>query len=197
MKIRNMNLQDLDEVIFIHMNSFKNFFLSSLGEDFLYVYYKSVLLNSNSVCKVYVNTNNKILGFIVGSTDSRFFYRKLIISNLYSFLILGIKLFFKNPLFIYRLIMNLDKKKKNKEINGAEILSISVLNNVSSKGIGSKLLFEFEKKIKKNNIESISLTTDKYNNSNVLKFYDKNNYKIYYEFKSFPNRIMYKLIKKI
>ena len=62
-------------------------------------------------------------------------------------------------------------------------------------GIGKKLLSEFENQIAAKGINIMTLTTDADFNDSVLKFYKKSGYSVYYDFETFPNRKMLKLIK--
>ena len=77
------------------------------------------------------------------------------------------------------------------------MLSIGVLIEKKGLGIGKGLLFEFEQIINKENIKRVSLTTDFNSNDGVLKFYKSMGYDVYYEFVTYPNRKMFKLIKKL
>jgi ribosomal protein S18 acetylase RimI-like enzyme len=79
----------------------------------------------------------------------------------------------------------------------AELLSIGVNPDIQGKGIGKLLLTNLEKKLKDKRIIDLSLTTDYYNNEKALKFYKALNYEIMYDFIAYPNRKMYRLIKKL
>ena len=43
----------------------------------------------------------------------------------------------------------------------------------------------------------ISLTTDYYNNEKTIAFYKKMGYAVLYEFVTYPNRKMYRMIKNL
>ena len=64
-------------------------------------------------------------------------------------------------------------------------------------GPGQNLLSKFENNVREKGINTITLTTDADSNHSVIKFYKKSGYKVYYEFVTFPNRKMLKLLKKI
>ena len=131
-----------DQIAKIHLKSFPNFFLTTLGYSFLKTYYKSCA-----------------------------------------------KRLFKN--------LGKGKNVNNDDGNYAELLSIGVSPDKNGLGIGQKLLVEFENKVKEKGINVITLTTDADANDNVLKFYKKSGYEVYYEFVTYPRRKMFKLIKKI
>ena len=69
--------------------------------------------------------------------------------------------------------------------------------DVGIRGIGSAIIHFFECEAKSQGVDRVSLTTDLYENKNVLAFYKKNGYEVYYEFMAYPNRKMVRLIKKI
>ena len=95
------------------------------------------------------------------------------------------------------MIRNLSKKGDgviDKE-DYAELYSIGVSRNVQGKGIGKKILIETEKELKTMGVERVSLTTDYFNNEQAVGFYHSVGYKLLYEFVTYPNRKMYRLIK--
>ena len=51
--------------------------------------------------------------------------------------------------------------------------------------------------MKKEGVIYVSLTTDYDNNNKAVGFYNSMGYKILYEFVTYPNRKMYRLIKKL
>jgi len=44
---------------------------------------------------------------------------------------------------------------------------------------------------------NLSLTTDYDNNEKAIQFYERLGYEIYYDFITYPNRKMYRMIKKL
>ena len=63
-------------------------------------------------------------------------------------------------------------------------------------GIGKKLLIATEEDVAKHN-SKISLTTDYYNNEKTIGFYHSLGYQDYYEFVTYPDRRMYRMIKNL
>lgn len=198
MKIRKLNIYDSKKVVEIHLNSFKDFFLSTLGERFLYTYYKSCLKSNESIAICATDEKDNLVGFSVGSIHSKGFHKRLIKENLLAFIVQGIIILFSNPKAIIRLLNNLGKNSNSEDKgNYAELLSIGVLTGLNGQGIGKELIKSFEEVAKLRNAKEIALTTDLNNNNKVLEFYYKNGYSVYYDFTAYPNRRMYKLIKKI
>jgi GNAT superfamily N-acetyltransferase len=64
-------------------------------------------------------------------------------------------------------------------------------------GVGRALAKSFEDEAKKRGCKRICLTTDYYDNDEVIAFYFHSGYKIFYEFVTYPHRRMYKLIKEL
>ena len=188
-----------DQIAKIHLKTFPNFFLTTLGYSFLKTYYKSCTNSSEaiSIC-AFDDQTNTLLGFSVGCLNSKGFNKRLIYTNLGIYTYQTLILLFTKPIALVRLLKNLTK---GSDVNDkgiyAELLSIGVIPNKNGLGIGQKLLVEFENEVKQNGVKTITLTTDADSNDNVLKFYKKSGYRIYYDFIAYPNRKMFKLIKEI
>jgi ribosomal protein S18 acetylase RimI-like enzyme len=108
----------------------------------------------------------------------------------------AILLLFTKPIALIRLYKNLEKNNDDKG-NYAELLSIGVSPNQNGFGIGQSLLVKFENQVREKGINTITLTTDADSNHSVLRFYKKSGYTVYYDFETFPNRKMLKLIKEL
>lgn len=195
---RKPTLLEADEIANVHLKTFENFFLTSLGKSFLKTYYKSCIKFKGAISICAVDEENTIVGFCFGSLSSIGFHKKIILNNIFAFTIQAIRILITKPKAIVRLFRNF-KKEAHPEDKGdyAELLSIGVKVEKKGLGIGKGLLIEFEKKIKKEKIKRISLTTDYDGNDAVLKFYKSMEYKVYYEFVAYPDRKMFKLIKNI
>ena len=197
---RNSMLSECDKIAEIHLNSFKGFFLTTLGFSFLQAYYRTCVKSRDaiSICAI-DNDTGVLLGFSVGCYISKGFNKKLIISNFGVYFYQTIALLISKPSALVRLLKNLNKEKNKVHDDGnyAELLSIGVLLEKNGLGIGKKLLLEFEKEVKIKGINKITLTTDADKNDDVLHFYKKSGYKVFYDFVTYPNRKMIKLIKYI
>ena len=197
MEIKSVTLNDVENVVEIHENSFENFFLTTLGSSFLKSYY-TILLKDMGTIFIGCFVDNKLEGFCTVAKHSKGFNKRLIKLNPLAFSIMGLKLLFRKPTTIIRLGKNLDKSS-SVEDNGdyAEVLSIAASVNLKGKGVGKKMLLFLEEKLKKENYKKLSLTTDFYDNEGAVNFYKKIGYKILTEFITYPNRKMYRFIKNI
>jgi len=196
---RKSNVSDSNQIAKIHLKSFPNFFLTTLGHSFLKTYYRSCAKSKEaiSICAI-DQDDKKLLGFAVGCFNSAGFNKRLIFSNLLEYSYRAIVLLFTKPIALIRLYKNL-AKNNNRDDKGkyAELLSIGVLPDQNGFGIGQYLLVKFENQVKKKGVNTITLTTDADSNDSVLRFYKKSGYTVYYDFETFPNRKMLKLIKEL
>ena len=196
MIIRVATTKDVSQLVDIHTNAFDGFFLTTLGRSFLSFYYKAFVHSKNGIVLCAV-IDNKICGFAAATKQCKGFNTNLIKTNFISFIWLAINLIFTRPSALIRLAKNISKKSDviDDQEDYAELYSIGVAVNAQGKGVGKKLLTTIEERLKKDGIEKVSLTTDFYNNNSAIAFYRKMGYQTLYEFTTYPNRRMYRLIK--
>lgn len=198
MNIRKATVNDVDTIVKIHLDAFKGFFLTSLGAQFLKFYY-SCFIKSNETVTVVAEENGVIYGFSASTKGCKGFNSRLIKSNLFAFTILSLKMLFTTPKSLLRLVKNLTKKGESVEDDEdyAELYSIGVSKAAQGKGVGKLLLAESERVMKAEGVQRVSLTTDFYNNEQAVGFYHSMGYETLYEFITYPNRKMYRLIKTL
>lgn len=198
MNIRKATITDINGIVEIHCDAFNGFFLASLGVSFLKFYYKCFIRSDETVIMV-AEEDDKICGFSASTKFCKGFNSRLIKNNLFAFGMFALKLLVTSPKSLIRLVNNLTKKsdsiKDDEEY--AELYSIGVSKSAQGKGIGKRLLTYSEKIMKENGVNRISLTTDFYNNESAIRFYHSVGYETFYEFVTYPNRKMYRLIKTL
>lgn len=196
--IRQAKLEDLDAIVNIHNIAFPDFFLTSLGDGFLKLYYKSVL-NSSDGFLLISQCENEIIGFCAGTLLSAGFNTRLIKNNLLNYMGQGIRLLFTHPVKIWHLYKNLSKENPDVGDKGdyAELLSIGVNPNKQGGGAGKMMLIALEREVQKKGGSKLSLTTDFEDNEKAIGFYHSLGYNEWYDFVTFPNRRMYRMIKQI
>lgn len=192
MRVRKADPKDINRIVFIHEDRFKGFFLSTLGTQFLKVFYGGFLKNPGVL--LVIEDEGDIKGFAAGSRDNRGFYKKLLLNNFLNFLMSGLRILFLRPKALLRIASNAGKSEKN-DLVFAELLSVATVKNKN--GYGRILLAEFEKEIGKENLENLplSLTTDYDKNNKAVEFYKENGYEVHQVFESYQNRKMYRFIK--
>lgn len=198
MEIKEISNEDLSDLIKIHKDSFSNFFLTELGDQFLMVYYDAIRRDSKGVL-LGLFDGGELYGFCAATTLSSGFNKQLVLKNLFRFFLIGLRLLLTNPASLLRLIKNFTKVDSKLSDSGdyAELLSIGVCSNKQGLGIGKMLLIQLENVLKQKSCSEISLTTDYYKNDKTIQFYKVLGYNVLYEFIAFPKRKMFRLIKKL
>ncbi|WP_371372109.1 GNAT family N-acetyltransferase [Sporomusa aerivorans] len=173
--VREMDIYDVDHVVAIHLRSFSGFFLSFLGYQFLKAYYSAVCYAADGLRFVFLDESGKIAGFVVGASNPRGFYSRLLKRDWYKFAAASVEAIFRNPLIIPRLLRALLFPGSNPVgLHVAGLFSIAVSPSDQTKGGGTMLLSAFIAEAGRRGCKQIVLTTDKDNNDAVNKFYVKN-----------------------
>lgn len=194
MIVREAIQGDCSTLAEIHMKSFNDFFLSSLGKRFLETFYKACIKNPTAISVVCATGEGVTTGFALTSLKSKGFYRNILFGNLFAFTMEAVRLLFSRPKALLRLAYNLSKSGSDVG-DAAELLSIASLPEYSGKGVGKLLIDTIESRLKDRQCKAITLTTDYYNNENVIGFYQNRGFKIESEFVTYPGRRMYRMIK--
>lgn len=197
-EIREASKADIKRIVAVHNAAFKDFFLTSLGSRFLALYYRSVLRNPRGILLVSDNGDG-VIGFCAGTLLSAGFNSNLIKKNFSAYALEGLKLLFTNPVSLWHLFKNFSKEDSNVGDKGeyAELLSIAVDPNAQRSGAGKSMLLALEEEVKKRGGQQLSLTTDFNENEKAIGFYHSLGYREWYDFVTYPNRRMYRLIKDI
>ncbi|MDD4592842.1 MAG: GNAT family N-acetyltransferase [Parabacteroides sp.] len=198
LEVKSISNDLIENITKLHQEAFDGFFLSELGSDFLSTYYDSVRENDRGVL-LGCFEDKKLLGFCAATTLSEGFNKYLVKSNFFSFAKIGFFLLFTRPKALLRLLKNFTKSDPSVSDDGryAELLSIGVSPSAQGKGVGKKLLMALEESLNDKNVSQLSLTTDFYDNEKTLNFYKGLGYETMYDFVAYPDRRMYRLIKKI
>ncbi|MDM8160295.1 GNAT family N-acetyltransferase [Labilibaculum sp. K2S] len=199
MKVTKINKNIPEGLIDAHNQAFHDFFLTSLGSKFLKLYYSTVLKSSKGLVLCLQNEKGTVLGFAVGTAYSKGFHKNILLHNIFSYVWVLFIVCISRPKAIFRLLTNLNKGANNNEDLGdyAELLSIAVPPQYNGLGYGKLLLQAFEDELLNLKVKKSALTTDYFDNEGVIAFYKKMGYEIFYDFTSYPNRRMYKLIKNL
>jgi ribosomal protein S18 acetylase RimI-like enzyme len=198
MEIRKILKEDLHKVVEVHKVSFKGFFLTELGDHFLEVYYDCVRKDERGSLTGFYD-EGQLYGFCAATTLSKGFNAHLVKTNILQFSIIGIRLLLTKIPSLVRLFKNLSKTTSTISDEGdyAELLSIGVSDKKQGQGIGKKLLIQLEDEMRLRGCADLSLTTDYNDNEKTIQFYKELGYAIFYDFIAYPNRKMYRMIKKL
>lgn len=197
--IRKAALADVPAIVAIHKLSFPGFFLTSLGDRFLQLYYKCMCRSKDAITLCAIE-EDRVIGFASCAYVSHGFNKALVRSNLIEFVVVGFRLLITNPKTIIRLLKNMEKGSSDTSIsdsgNYAELYSIAVSPEYQGHGVGKELLRAVELEVTKHN-NAISLTTDFYENEKTIAFYHSLGYNELYDFDAYPNRRMWRMIKSL
>lgn len=171
MKVRHMGYCDINDVSVLHKKYINAGFLSSLGEDFLKLIYKSVNNSSNAFCFV-AEEDGKIVGFVSGVLRVGDFYKEFLKNN-----------FFMASVILIPKIINIRtiKKvfetlfypmKKKKSLTDAELLSMVVGEGYQGKGVGQKLFDKLVEEFKRQDVKQFKVVVGA-KLTKACKFYGK------------------------
>ena len=182
MLIRKAEEKDIKNICTLHAHAFdEDHFTSTLSNSSLSKFY-STLFKYNNYNFVAYDENNILIGFVVAGNKTKYAI-DLFIKDNYHVLLLAL---LKNPQFLFKKMVSLLKKFINKSKSSnveMRLLSIAVSKNSKEKGIGTALIEYLEENLRKNEIYSYGLSVKK-SNSNAIKFYNKNNFRIEIEEKN-------------
>ena len=145
MQIKQVPKEDIPQIVEVHKNSFKGFFLTELGDRFLALYYDCVRKDERGIL-LGCYDDGELFGFCAATTLSRGFNMHLVKNNLFQFSLIGTRLLFTKIPALIRLFKNFSKTSPTGNDTGeyAELLSIGVSDKKQGRGIGKKLLIALE-----------------------------------------------------
>ena len=188
--VRPASSIDLNDIVDVHLSTFKGFFLPDLGKKFLYKYY-SYILDYNSKVLLIAISESKTVGFAAGFVNPANFYEELRRNKL-SLAISILPAILRKPKRIRRLLVNFKLTKSFSEEhqlkkNIAELSSICVKPG-EKRGIGTELVNAFIQRAKELGAISVRLTTDTYKNEAVNAFYQRQGFILMRTFEAQPGR---------
>ncbi len=177
MKTKTLEFEDVDKIVKLHEKAFNNFFLTSLGHEFLINFYLSILQSKDGIAVGAFDEENQLFGFAIGTKNKNGFYKTLLKTNFFSLSLSAFNSLIKSPIKIIKLFHSFFSKESldDRYLNYASLLSICVNPEKKGQKLGKLLLEAFELEVSKYN-GGISLTTDQLNNDYVNNFYLSNNY---------------------
>jgi ribosomal protein S18 acetylase RimI-like enzyme len=173
-KVSVLTVNDAKAIAAVHHQSFKGFFLTSLGVNFLAHFYAGVLKHEHSL-GVGVFKDQRLIGFAIGTQKNTGFYKSILKRN-WAPLLWSALPKLVNPAKAMRLLSSFAKQKSQQFVDVPMLLSICVTSTQENKGLGSELLNTFENSLRELRLNSLILFTDADNNDAVNQFYQNNNY---------------------
>jgi ribosomal protein S18 acetylase RimI-like enzyme len=176
--LREMQPNDLPQVVEAHLRSFPGFFLTFLGPRFLALMYESIATDPEGAIVV-ASSGTVIVGFVAGVRRQGGFYRRMVGSRKWAFGLASLGALVKRPNIAPRLLRAFTRPQEAEmACTEACLMSIAVRPEFSGKGIGKNLVHAFLMEMDKRGAAAICLTTDRDNNDIVNGFYQKLGFRI-------------------
>ena len=163
-----------DALVRLHLDEINSGFLSSLGEKSLDLLFSFSAKSGTAILLVARDsTTSTIQGFLLGSYDTRKFYREFLKENiLQSLFYVGPRIL--TPQRIRKVIETLlyPSKKEIKDLPSPEILDLVICKKSQGKGIGGALFREFTSILAQSGLNKFKITTGE-SLSDAHAFYEK------------------------
>ena len=178
--IVKMTEDHIDRVIDIHIECFKDAFLTSLDRDVLTCMYNNYISSELGCAYVYI-IHETILGFIVGTVNPSVYYNQLLKKRGLRFLWLTLKRVIRNP----QILKGIAKKdfsgffrpnESEESYRRASLDSIAVKPEYWGTGIAQKLTEVFLNDLKKRGVSELYLGVTA-TNVRAKRFYEKMGFK--------------------
>lgn len=175
-KIDFYDKKTIDEIVKIHLATFKGFFLTFLGAGFLRQMYRSYSEFNDSGILI-AQEKGQVVGFLAYSGDLSGLYKYMIKKRLFLFAWYAMWAFIRKPKVFMRLVRAFLKPGESKRTEKyVELASIGVDPTMKSKGIGSQLIEYFKNMVDFTLYKYIKLETDAVDNEAANHFYIKNGF---------------------
>ena len=179
--VRGMKIEDVREAVDVHLHSFPDFFLSSLGSRFLYWLYRGFIEHRGGVCLVALK-GEQVVGVVAGSSDQGKFFKWLLRKHWFVLGLAAGMAIVRSPRIMARLLrITRSPGDAKRSIVPAVLMSIAVLPVVQGGGVGQILVKAFLDEMTKRGATTVSLTTDRDNNSRVNSFYRRLGFRLHRE----------------
>ena len=168
-----------------HIESFPGRFMTEMGYHWLCALYRFFIKHPRSICRVAIDTNNKVVGLTVGGDPK--IREEFLSSALYCYPHILSWKFLSNRLVRRVLLKELAQKLRRKNaaalskntkipgvgIRSGNLLSICVLPECEGTGVGRRLIESFQHTCKTEGYNRLTLSVLK-QNSRAVAFYTKN-----------------------
>ena len=168
---RSIDIQNIPDLVEIHQKSFKGFFLTFLGPNFIAKLYEAIVLDPSGIGYVALK-DNSVNGFVIGTTQPKGFYGRLLRKRWWQFGWAAFPAFIGNPKILPRLLRAFSKAHQEQPTeNCGELMSIAVHPETQRQGVGKQLVQAFLDEARQRGLEYVNLATDAENNDAVNNFY--------------------------
>ena len=167
-------MADVPAAAALHARSFERFFLTSLGEPFLRVFYAGFVTDPDAVTVVTRDDAGNVVGLVVGTVAPDRFFRRLALTRAPQLAVACLRAVARRPGTAVRVIRGLGYRGQVPVgAKGALLSSICVDPVAEHTGHGRRLIEEWWRRVQMRGLTSAYLTTDADDNARVNDFYKK------------------------
>jgi ribosomal protein S18 acetylase RimI-like enzyme len=169
--VRRMRGEDAAAAAAVHVRAFPGFFLTSLGERFLRVFYRACADFTGGVALV-AESGGSVVGFVVGAADHEAFHRSMRRRWILALGLAAVPAIIAKPAIVWRFVRALlSRGPQMPAAAGALLMSIAVDPAAGQRGAGRQLVGAFGEEMRRLGCREYRLTTDRDNNERVNAFY--------------------------
>lgn len=184
--------QVIEDVVSLHIETFKGFFLSTMNRGFLKALYKSFGEHESSELLVAFD-DEKVVGFIAYSRDTSEIYNYMLKKHFFTFGWYSFLAFLRRPSVCKKLFSAFGMSSKTRRSTQyVKIFSIGVDPAFQEAGVGTMLIEELKRRMDFKRYDYITLETDAVNNDAANAFYLKNGFSLSETFTTKEGRVMNK-----
>ncbi len=166
-----MQLEHNKDVVAVHIQAFRGFFLTFLGPGFLSELYRGILTDPSGMAFVAL-AGGGVIGFAAGAANPAGFYQRLLKKRWWRFGVAALPAVIKKPSASYRLFRALSLPKQvAAEKDRGTLMSLAVVPGQQGQGTGRALVHVFLEEAARRGVRKVDLLTDKVNNAPVNAFY--------------------------
>lgn len=165
---------DVPAAAALHARAFETFFLTSLGEPFLRVFYSGFVTDPDAVTVVTRDDAGHVVGLVVGTVAPQRFFQRLALTRAPQLGVACLRPLARHPRTAMRILRGLAYRGQTPvETTGALLSSICVDPDAEHTGHGRRLIDEWWRRVQARGVDSAYLTTDADGNDRVNDFYRK------------------------
>lgn len=189
---------DIAAVARLHRDAFPGFFLTQLGGPFLRQFYRGHIGDPTAVAVVLRDASGRPLGCVVGTTEPRGFYSRLVRRQWHGFAAAAVRAVVTRPSALPRLLKAVGYRggAESKDL-GALLSSICLAPDLQGAGHGARLLRAWEASAFGCGAKHAYLDTDAVGNESVNLFYSRQGWELLSTFSTPEGRQMNRYVKEL
>ncbi|GAA2743650.1 GNAT family N-acetyltransferase [Terrabacter aerolatus] len=189
---------DVAEVARLHREAFPGFFLTQLGEPFLRQFYRGHVEDPTAVAVVLRDATGRPLGCVVGTTEPRGFYSRLLRRRWHGFAAAAARTVVTRPSAAPRLLRAVAYRGgADSTGQGALLSSICLSPDLQGSGQGVRLLQGWELSAHERGAKHAFLDTDALGNERVNAFYSHQGWELRGSYTTTQGRQMNRYVKEL